>query len=606
MDTNACCHPDRCEHDHWTLSHVSCPAHILDESITASLVEGRREAASYARAKLTQKQTTRFKGVCWYDVQEAWTIRDWEGRTWPLNTSPLMARDCFVIFDEAHCRGADLQLSRGAVGLLTLAPKSTKDKVMQAAGRLRQLMHGQQFVHFAGSTEVTVRISGGAPGGEGPISATDILRWVMGNTVQATLDGILPWAVQGIHYAATMDAPERFFEPEHLRLEELYDAAVHSAPVGEVVDNIIARLQTEVGDNLSDAARCHLNEIQQHSRTYGAGHEVLSSGTMLASSLCDVVGDAAAVHILAEEASEARALPSGIKKNQRQESRKGQGGGQLMNADEECERELEREQEKEEEKEVELLPVKARHEAVWDFAAAIKCKSLEELAAVIGELSSLRSAARTVAAGGHTLARLPWSEDIWCTQNFLYATHAGRPLNNHMRPLDAMLRLPDKQLVLLSEHETDGILQALYDADVRQASGLSPVSRAEDWAPRPYLVHLSYLGQAWEKGLSSVPLARAADSHNAAWRTRASTSSGAAAQTLAREALLAHQVVSLKLFNGETRYRTAEQKKRLREFVEAGREMVVELVAMRGKLPHLSRSCLDDACKGFALSKRKL
>lgn len=46
----------------------------------------------------------------------------------------------FTLFDEARCRGADLQLRGDAVGLLTLGPTTTKDKLMQAAGRLRKLV----------------------------------------------------------------------------------------------------------------------------------------------------------------------------------------------------------------------------------------------------------------------------------------------------------------------------------------------------------------------------------------------------------------------------------------------------------------------------------
>lgn len=44
-----------------------------------------------------------------------------------------------TLFDEARCRGADLQLRADAVGLLTLGPATCKDKLMQAAGRMRKL-----------------------------------------------------------------------------------------------------------------------------------------------------------------------------------------------------------------------------------------------------------------------------------------------------------------------------------------------------------------------------------------------------------------------------------------------------------------------------------
>jgi hypothetical protein len=54
-----------------------------------------------------------------------------------------LSMQCFAVFDDARCRGSDLKLRRQAVGLLTLGPGLCKDKLMQAAGRMRQLERGQ-------------------------------------------------------------------------------------------------------------------------------------------------------------------------------------------------------------------------------------------------------------------------------------------------------------------------------------------------------------------------------------------------------------------------------------------------------------------------------
>jgi len=43
-----------------------------------------------------------------------------------------------VIFDEARTRGADIMMKSDMKAVLTIAPKMTKDKLMQAAGRLRK------------------------------------------------------------------------------------------------------------------------------------------------------------------------------------------------------------------------------------------------------------------------------------------------------------------------------------------------------------------------------------------------------------------------------------------------------------------------------------
>lgn len=57
----------------------------------------------------------------------------------------LLYCQAFTLFDEARCRGADLQLRPDAVGLLTLGPTTCKDKLMQAAGggRVGMCFHRQ-------------------------------------------------------------------------------------------------------------------------------------------------------------------------------------------------------------------------------------------------------------------------------------------------------------------------------------------------------------------------------------------------------------------------------------------------------------------------------
>lgn len=96
-----------------------------------------RAAADYLLQLLDRQ---RFSGVCYYDEAEReWVVADPQGRRQPRASSPIREAQCLTLFDEARCRGADLQLRHGAVGLLTLGPATTKDKLMQSAGRLRKL-----------------------------------------------------------------------------------------------------------------------------------------------------------------------------------------------------------------------------------------------------------------------------------------------------------------------------------------------------------------------------------------------------------------------------------------------------------------------------------
>ena len=54
-----------------------------------------------------------------------------------------------MIFDEARTRGADIKMKKDTVAMLSLSANMTKDKLMQAAGRLRLLGRSQQLFIFA-------------------------------------------------------------------------------------------------------------------------------------------------------------------------------------------------------------------------------------------------------------------------------------------------------------------------------------------------------------------------------------------------------------------------------------------------------------------------
>lgn len=82
----------------------------------------------------------RFAGVCYFDEgEDQWMVCDKRGRRLPRHVSPIREAQALTLFDEARCRGADLQLRIDATAVLTLVPATHKDKLMQAAGRLRKL-----------------------------------------------------------------------------------------------------------------------------------------------------------------------------------------------------------------------------------------------------------------------------------------------------------------------------------------------------------------------------------------------------------------------------------------------------------------------------------
>jgi hypothetical protein len=73
-----------------------------------------------------------------------------EEQEWRLQDSPIREHESFVIYDESHCRGADMKFNSST---FCLGPRMCKDKMMQAACRLRRLVEGQSL-DFASTKEI--------------------------------------------------------------------------------------------------------------------------------------------------------------------------------------------------------------------------------------------------------------------------------------------------------------------------------------------------------------------------------------------------------------------------------------------------------------------
>ena len=115
--------------------------------------------------------------------------------------------EIFVIFDQAHCRGADLKLHPNAQGLLTLCTGMTKDVFMQAAGRLRQLEISQSLVlfSFADVKDEILRSVSRMKILENEIDIVkvqDVLQWTLINTSRLNEKGIATWINQGMQHAS--------------------------------------------------------------------------------------------------------------------------------------------------------------------------------------------------------------------------------------------------------------------------------------------------------------------------------------------------------------------------------------------------------------------
>lgn len=389
-----------------------------------------REAAEYLLPRLDAE---RFQGVCFFQDKEGWMIIDNQRHCLPRKSSPIAERDAFVIFDDARCRGADLQLQRGAVGLLTLGPKMCKDKLMQAAGRLRQLGRGQTL-RIVGTAEITASIMTISQGVQ-PTSL-HVLQWAMHNTVQTTMDGIPEWSRQGLHFANTKDAPERTMLDEVLRLEDFYGRGRAQLSIADVVGKM-ADTQGVPGRKVCPMG-FDPSTITQRALLYGSGHFVHAGGT----------------------------------------------------AEEECERELEAETELEQEVVTVVPRVTPCSHLDWDYQTVFTASAPTALSSA-AQVMKLEYYVGSVLRGN--FKDLAWSPSVYCTGNFAFTfisdEHCGS--DDFHRPLNWILAFLDGKVLLVSEREADAILELMWTPAATHASA-SPSTSLSMVGSAPMLVNLCY------------------------------------------------------------------------------------------------------------------
>ena len=373
--------------------------------------------AEVAGALLRLLRHGSLRGVVYYDTEcGGWYAQNDAGLRWPKHSAPVHERDAFVYFDESRCRGADMQLPGDARAVLTLGPKMGKDKLMQAAGRMRRLGARQRldvvaFADVADAVRRAARVQGRQGLGPG-----HVLQWTMANTADAVSEGLLQWAGQGLHFCLTRNAPDRVKLPEVVELEDMYRPPNVEQPVGAVWDAQRAAQEQRYGrPGLEGGARRLLDAI---------GEQVHAYGDVLAAS-----------------------------------------AGKL---DEECERELEKEVELELEVEKEVAYQEPREEAAWDYACVLKARSALALPPEVG-VCDLRGFLRERVVSDGNLGALPWHPRVYCSANFRESVQDDVALNEYLRPVDAMLYFPgDQSVLLLSEFEADAVLELFWrNADRR-------------------------------------------------------------------------------------------------------------------------------------------
>lgn len=208
-----------------------------------------------------------YEGVVYFSQSDStWKVCSLDGRRWHYGNSPIHERDAFVYFDESRCRGADMKLKDDAVGLVTIGPSMCKDKIMQAAGRMRKLDRGQKLM-FAVPSELVANIRTE----DKPLRSRDLLRWVFCNSVDAIVDGMPEWAAQGFHFCTTREPEARVLE-EKLAVDQLYAGALVETSVAEHISQLWRASEARIegiGIKLTDADAKISDELVRRSVNFG-------------------------------------------------------------------------------------------------------------------------------------------------------------------------------------------------------------------------------------------------------------------------------------------------------------------------------------------------
>ncbi|EGZ11143.1 hypothetical protein PHYSODRAFT_520653 [Phytophthora sojae] len=345
-----------------------------------------------------------FQGVTYYDSREAfncWVVVEKHRRlVTPLKSASMHEKETFVIFDEARSRGSDMKLPHEASALLTLGPKLTKDKLMQGAGRMRQL-GCSQTLWIASFDEVAQSVLQSSDKSEvSGLTAVDVLNWVVDNTKAESVRGLLEWAGNGIHFRKTQLDPTTELIDENWSLEFLYEGNLKPVKLSHAIETKVR--------GLDDAL---IARICERGAKYGLDDEVYVS----------------------------------------------------LHTDE-CERELQVEEEVQQEQETELADCKPAKEKTWDYRRIFSARSIDDLKRVVkvSDVESfLRRwiSPKNLAGLSWKAARIFGTEKFFTTTTIRSGVDR---MNEFLRVIDVVLVFDSGEVLLVSEREADHILELLW------------------------------------------------------------------------------------------------------------------------------------------------
>nr|XP_018914729.1 PREDICTED: uncharacterized protein LOC109042446 [Bemisia tabaci] len=122
-----------------------------------------------------------------------------DGKTAALQDCYLDKKFLFAYLDDIHTRGTDIQLPLHCHAILTIGMGMLKDKLMQAAMRLRQLAQ-KQCVTLWGTQAVSFAIARDNNIDPSRINSLEVIKWVTKNTIDHINEDLFHVAVRKINF----------------------------------------------------------------------------------------------------------------------------------------------------------------------------------------------------------------------------------------------------------------------------------------------------------------------------------------------------------------------------------------------------------------------
>ncbi|KAH8798597.1 hypothetical protein F5884DRAFT_687263 [Xylogone sp. PMI_703] len=245
---------------------------ILD--VGAQVLELQNEEV--VRKWLSMVSESEAQAAIYFDSRNELCVLGRDGTKELLQVSPFAKQmdQCLVYLDESHTRGTDLKMPSNYRALVTLGPRLTKDRLVQACMRMRKLGRGQSVI-FCAAMEVQRKIREHSSNSRKQIEVSDVLKWCIAETIANTRRNVPLWATQGVRHqhrqavytrsratcqGLSRELVESLLEPEAQTLEQRYGARYKTHEEQILSESII--------DESLSKRKVHLDAIQAKCREF--------------------------------------------------------------------------------------------------------------------------------------------------------------------------------------------------------------------------------------------------------------------------------------------------------------------------------------------------